>query len=194
MSNVSIATKNEALAGILPAFVSWHSGFPGTTGANELTGSGYVRQAVAFAAPSGGQALLVGTAVSNVPASTVRFSGFWTAGGQFMYTAPNGGATPRNFTVDVPTDEVTSSEHGYTDGQTVVYVGGMPPAPLVEGTVYYVRDVSTNKFKNAATLGGSAIDLTAPASYNCSVCAITEQFYAVPDTHRLTAATIAIPD
>ena len=92
------------------------------------------------------------------------------------------------------TDTVYAAGHGYTDTDTIVFYNGTPPSPLVEGTVYYVRDADSDTFKVAATSGGTAIDLTSAPSYNCSVCAITEEVYAAADTHALSSATVSIPD
>lgn len=41
--------KNTAFTALGTVFVSYHSGDPGTTGANEITGNGYARKSVAGA-------------------------------------------------------------------------------------------------------------------------------------------------
>lgn len=58
------------------------------------------------------------------------------------------------------TDVVTSTAHGYSDGDPVAFSSLSGGAPLVNGTTYFVRDSTANTFKVAATLGGAAIDLT----------------------------------
>lgn len=78
---------NDAVDGVAAkvTHISLHTADPGDTGASEVTGTGYARQAVTFAAASGGER--VGSASDfTVPASTtIRYLGFWTAatGGTF---------------------------------------------------------------------------------------------------------------
>lgn len=67
-------------------FVSLHTGDPGTTGTNEMTGTGYARAAITWGATSNGNKSGVG-AKQTVPASrTVAWLGLWTAatGGTFL--------------------------------------------------------------------------------------------------------------
>lgn len=78
-------------------------------------------------------------------------------------TAQNINYTPatKTFTVANATDVCTATGHGLLDGQKArVTTSGVLPAPLVAGTDYWLRDVTANTFKLAATKGGSAIDLT----------------------------------
>jgi len=61
-------------------YVSLHTGDPGTTGANEVSGGTYVRQQVPFNAASGGQ--VKNTSAINwtlMPTATVTHIGLWTA-------------------------------------------------------------------------------------------------------------------
>lgn len=65
-------------------YVSLHTADPSTTGANEASGGSYARQALSFAAATGGTA--VATQVTfDVPAGTYTHFGVWTAvsGGTF---------------------------------------------------------------------------------------------------------------
>lgn len=184
-------TKNHMLDGQTFTHVGVHDGFPGTTGANEIASS---QVAVSVAASSGGVRSLSATAGCAVSAGkTVRFFGFWNSG-VFVGCAPNGGATPKNFMAIASTDTIYCAGHGYADTNKIVFIMGTPPAPLVEGTVYYVRDSATDSFKVAASPGGAAIDITATASSGCWVSAITEDTYASPGTHTLSALTFTIPD
>lgn len=66
------------------------------------------------------------------------------------------------FTADSSNETITLSNHGFSDGDKIKVAnsGGALPAPLAAGTTYFVRDVTTNTFKLAATLGGAAINLT----------------------------------
>jgi hypothetical protein len=184
-------TKNAMLNGVTYTHVSCHSAYPGTTGANEIAGT---RTAITPAAAVGGSRAVASSVAMTIPAAgVVRYFGFWNASA-FVDSAPNGGFTPRNFMSVSASDEFTSEAHGFTDTQAVVFVNGVPPAPLVAGTVYFVRDAAANTFKVAATSGGAAINLTGPTSYGCHVCRIAEETYAGGGTHTLTTATAVIPD
>lgn len=64
------------------------------------------------------------------------------------------------FAANAGTDVITCAAHGILDGETVRFKGGDLPEGLVQSTVYYVRDQTTDTFKVAATAGGTAINLT----------------------------------
>jgi len=64
------------------------------------------------------------------------------------------------FVANAGTDVITATAHGLADGETVRFAGASLPAPLVQSTLYYVRDSTANTFKVAATGGGAAIDIT----------------------------------
>lgn len=188
-------TKNNFLGGQAFTDASIHTAFPGTTGASEVTGGApaYARKAVTINAASGGQRALNAAVTFDVPACTVKWVGLWNAA-VFVGTAPNGGATPKNFVSIASSDTVYCPAHGWSDTQKIVFFNGTPPGGLTEGTTYFVRDSATDSFKVAATSGGVAIDLTTSASFGCVVCAITEDIYAIQGTHQLNAATVAVPD
>lgn len=188
-------TKNAMLDGLTINKASAHTGFPGTTGANEVTGGSpaYAQKTIVMNAGSGGTRLLNAGVVFDVPACTVKWFGYWNST-TFLACAPNGGATPKNFMSIASSDLVYAAGHGYSDTQKIVFFDGTPPAPLVEGTTYFVRDSATDTFKVATTSGGTAIDLTAASSFGCVVCAITEEVFGSQDTHSLTATTFTVPD
>ena len=75
------AVKNSLLdSEFQSVYVSLHTGNPGTTGTNEVTGGGYIRQAENFSAASGGE--LVNAAdidFDDMPSCTVTYFGIWTA-------------------------------------------------------------------------------------------------------------------
>ena len=192
---IPTTTKNSMLNGQTFTLASLHTAFPGTTGANEVTGGApaYAQKAITINAASGGQRLLNAGVTFDVPACTVKWVGFWNAG-VFIGCAPNGGATPFNFMAVPSSDTVYAVAHGLSNTQKIAFFNGTPPAPLVEGTTYFIINAATDTFQVSATSGGALIDLTAAATFGCVVTAITEDVYAVQGTHSLTAATVAMPD
>jgi hypothetical protein len=185
------AAKNTMLDALTFSAASLHTGYPGSTGANEVSGGSYARQTPSVGAASGE----VRTAASNswpVPAgTTVRWVGYWNAS-TFLACAPNGG-NPKEFVATPGTDMIASPAHGYADTQPVVFYGGTVPGGLSEGAVYFVRDSTTDTFKVAATSGGAAIDITSAGGSGCQVSAIAQDVYASADTHTISAATFGLP-
>jgi hypothetical protein len=189
------ATKNAMLDGQTINKASLHTGFPGTTGANLVSGGSpaYADKTIVMNAASGGSRLLNAGVTFDVPACTVKWVGYWNTA-TFVACAPNGGATPKNFMAVPSTDLIAATGHGYSDTQKIVFFDGTPPGGLTEGVTYFVRDSATDTFKVAATSGGAAIDLTSASSFGCVVCAITETVYGSQDTHALTSTTFTVPD
>lgn len=185
------AAKNAMLAALSADAASLHTGFPGTTGANEVTGGSYARQAPSLGAASGE----VRTASSNtwsVPGgTTVRWVGYWS-GSNFIACAPNGGS-PKEFMADPAADTIIVPNNGYSSGDAIVFYGATPPAPLVQGQLYFVRDLTTHTFKVAATSGGAAIDLTDYGSGGCQVSVIFQDEYASAGSHTISSATFGLP-
>lgn len=62
-------------------------------------------------------------------------------------------------TANAGTDVITSAGHGLVNGRPVRFEGVDLPDGIVEGTVYFVRDATTDTFKIAATIGGAAINI-----------------------------------
>lgn len=154
-----LLTKNSMLNGQTFTLASLHTAFPGNTGTNEVAGGApaYAQKAITINAASGGIRALNAAVVFDVPATTVRWVGLWNAA-VFVGTAPNGGATPKNFMSIASSDLVYAAGHGWSDTQKIVFYNGTPPGGLTEGTTYFVRDSTTDTFKVAATSGGAAID------------------------------------
>lgn len=82
----------------------------------------------------------------------------------------SGLATAVAFTGAAATDLITSTAHGLAAGDQIVLTGGSLPTGLVAATTYFVRDVSANTFKLAATSGGAAIDITVDGSGSYQKC------------------------
>ena len=79
---LSTAGKNVALDAIaaVAGYVSLHTGDPGGTGANEVVGGSYARQAGTWNAASGGNLDNSNAPSFSVPASTtVSHFGLWSA-------------------------------------------------------------------------------------------------------------------
>lgn len=187
------SSKDAMLGALTITQASAHTAFPGSTGANEVTGGSYARVAATFAASSGGTRLLSAAVNFNIPAgTTVRWLGLWN-GGAFVGYAVNAGV-PREFFADATTDVITSPSHGYVDTNKIVFYGDTVPAGTTEGTVYFVRDATTDTFKVAATAGGAAIDLTGVGGSACVVSNITEEVYGGAGTHTVTSWVLGLPN
>lgn len=187
--------KNLMLSALAVDFLSAHDGYPGLTGANEISGGtpAYARKAVTFGAASGGVRTTSGSVAFDIPAGkTVRWVSAWQ-GGNYVGCAPSGG-TPLEFTVDPATDTFRSPGHGLADTNTVVVYNGSAPGGLTLGTtVYFVRDATADTFKLAATSGGVAIDITSAGSSDCLLSLIVESFYAAQGTHTFNTGDIGLP-
>ena len=61
-------------------YVSAHTGSPGLTGANEVSGGSYARQALSYNAASGNSKTTSATATIPIPSgTTVSYLGLWSA-------------------------------------------------------------------------------------------------------------------
>jgi len=76
----TVVGKNTMLTALGVTHVSAHTGDPGETGINEVTGGSYGRQSVTFTTASAGN--LDSSNVPTIPipeATTVSFLGYWSA-------------------------------------------------------------------------------------------------------------------
>lgn len=112
----SDAGKKLMLDGFSPSavFVSLHTGDPGTTGANELTGGtpAYIRKAITWNAVSSGNLDSSNTPVFDIPGSTtISHLGYWSAETNGTYYASS----------DI-TDEVYAAQGTYdlTDADVTI--------------------------------------------------------------------------
>jgi hypothetical protein len=158
--------------------VSLHSGDPGTTGTNELTGGSpaYARKTVGWAAAAAGQRASSSAQVFDVPAgTTVMYAGFWSAltAGTFYGYAPIGGTVVGFGTAKATGDVVTSHGHGLANGDRVlirnVFAESVPTG-LAEGTLYFVVGATTDTFQVSLTSGGAAVDITADGEVAFQKC------------------------
>ncbi len=182
--SLTTAAKNTMLNALTIDTASLHTTFPGLTGANEVAGGtpAYARKAVSFGTATGGARSLSAAVTFDVPATTVRWFGFWVSG-SFVGYAANGGAQLL-FQIDVTNNLVRSTAHGLTNGTKIAFFNSTVPPPLVEGTVYYVISATTDTFQVSATNGGAAIILTGAGS-GCALSTIIEDVYAAQGTHTL---------
>lgn len=179
-------------------FGSLHSAYS-PTGANELVGGApaYARKALTWDPASAGSKMTSTQALFDVPnGSFVRWIGFWDAvtGGAFLGMTPNGGGLVQAFVVpDVANETLECVAHGLVNGESVVVwaVPGDPlPAPLAEGTVYYVVGATTDDLQLSSTVGGAAIDLTAIGAGELQKI-VPEQF-AAQGNHTVTSVTLSL--
>lgn len=147
-------------------------------GGTEVSGGSYARKATAGAdwnaaaanSASNANALAFAQATANW-GDVVAFGEFdASAAGNLLWwdwLQPVTGAphAQKPFTADTG-DLITSPGHGYSAGDKVVFTaeyGGTLPTGLTGNTLYYViaSGLTSDAFKVSATLGGSALDLTA---------------------------------
>ena len=99
---VNATLRNTAYTSPATVYISAHTGDPGLTGANEVTGNAYQRQAVTMGAPSEG--ISTNSAEVDFPVATpsnwgtITHFGIWDAqsSGNFMY----GGALTSPVTIN----------------------------------------------------------------------------------------------
>lgn len=80
---IAVGNTRQSLAdhyGTLGAYVSLHTGNPGSTGANEASGGGYSRQQTTWSSGSGGT--INGSQVEiDVDPGTYNYAGLWSGSG-----------------------------------------------------------------------------------------------------------------
>ncbi len=114
MADLPVAQADAGLnAMFAPAttyYLSLHTADPGTTGANEVTGGSYARQAITFSSASNGsQTSTNAQTFTNMPAVTLAGTGIWSTatagnylgGGPATSTAIPAGATVQYSAGDV---------------------------------------------------------------------------------------------
>jgi hypothetical protein len=161
----------------------------------------YARKALTWGAAASRSKATTVSAVFDVPAgTTVRWVGIWDAltTGNFLGMVPNGGGIPEDFAVNaagVTSNTIDAPSHGFSAGNSVVVwtvPGASLPAPLAEGTVYWViaTGLTADALQLSATSGGSAIDLTAVGSG--FIQRLVEEVFGAQGTHTVTTATMTL--
>jgi len=167
--------RNQAYTPPTTVYLSLHTADPGLTGANEVTGGSYARQALALTAAASSHTDNSGqinfTGMPAIAAPGVLFAGIWDASsaGNFLYGGPLTPAAQVTLaaTAVASTDVITTQAvHGFVANDTVEFEaaeGTAIPAGLTAGTVYYVisTGLTTTAFEVSATQGGAAVNITA---------------------------------
>lgn len=168
--------KSDVLTAINWPYMSLHSSYPGTNGANELSGGtpAYARKAITWSAVSGNVrsgALTDTTGFDVYNGATVQWLGFWSAStsGTFKAAQPVGGQI-RKFYIDTTDSTFVIPSHGWTAGVTkVVMANGTVPGNFNAGQVY---DVATTPSSDKVTLSSSGVTVT-PSSQPGEGCYIS---------------------
>jgi hypothetical protein len=196
---MTVATRNSLLDGIdaLATHASLHTAWS-TTGANEVSGGSpaYARQAIAWSAASAAVKSWAGSETFDVPAgSTICFVGLFSAStsGTFRGMFPLGSTGYKEIQVDVSTDVISSEGHGFSDTNQIVFLNGTAPGGLTEGTIYFVRDATTDTFKVAATSGGTAINLTSDGDAAVVVSRIVPETFGAQGTYTVNDLDYSLP-
>jgi hypothetical protein len=184
--------RNVSFAVASP-YVSLHDGYPADTGANEIVGGSYARQAVTFNAASGGLMDNSGALnFTNMPSVTIYGVGVWDAAsaGNALYTGMLGGARDA-FTAADTGDVFTAPAHGLSDNDRVVLeagFGGSLPTGVSEGTIYHVVSGTTDTFQVSTSQGGAAVVLTADG--NGEVIFVDEKVVGAGSTFQIAAGDL----
>lgn len=189
------AARNLMLDANGTTHASAHTAYS-ATGANEVAGGSpaYARKAISYGAASGEAKASSGAVTFDIPTgTTVRWIGRWTAitAGTFLGMEANGG-TEQEFSVDLTADTVLEPAHGRAADSKIVFYGDTVPAGLVEATVYFVRNPTTDTYQVGATAGGAAINLTGYPGRKCVVSTIVEEAYASQGTLQVTSQTLRL--
>lgn len=130
----------------------------------EVTGGSYAAQTTSglAAAAAGSKATNAAVSYANMPATDIQ-------GWEIKDSAGTGRKwyglwSPKTGTAQATGDTITSTAHGYANGQKIVFQSGYAPAGLTANTTYFVVGQTANTFQVAATSGGAAIDITADNS------------------------------
>ena len=161
--------RNAMLTGGLGnviAYLSKHTAIPDTSGSNETSGGSYARQAITWAAASGGTRANSGALTTPIAAATtIVATGFWSAvtTGTFYGWAPIGSTKKGYGSATASTDTIQSKGHGLsnTNRVCVSIAAETLPTGLSATVLYYVVGATTDTFQLSLTSGGSAVDITA---------------------------------
>ena len=207
-ANVGDATglRGSTTAGSF--FLALHTADPGEGGnqsTNEVTYTGYARVAVArssggFTISTSTVALVANQQFGQATAGSFPISAtFWSLGvalsgaTEMEYSGPltPSGAVFVPVTAVASTDTITWVGNTLSVGNNVAFFaleGGSVPTGITEGTVYFVKTVSSSAVTISATSGGATLDITADgACLAIAVSPITINLNTIP---QLNSGTI----
>lgn len=167
--------QNSAAAGSL--YVSLHTAEPGEAGdqtTSETAYTNYARVAVArsgagwtVSANSVSNAAAIAFALCGITGATITHFGVGTdaaGAGKLLYSGPLGTVVQGPFTAIAAGDLITIPGHTLAVDERVAFYpafGSSLPTGLTEGTIYWVKTVSSNDITVSTTQGGAAVDITA---------------------------------
>lgn len=181
--NLALDALDEGIAtGIKYVGIHLASGDPGTgtnAGGTEASGGSpaYARQAVTWAAASGGTKSNSGALTFDVAANTYAyftlFDHISANSGNYNGFIPFGGASAlKGFASSdvIANDKFWSAGHGLANDDRVlvynVFAESLPAGTgLTEGAVLWVVGSATDSFQLATTQGGAAINVTATGEF-----------------------------
>jgi hypothetical protein len=145
-----------------------HAGAYTDLGATEVAGGSYARQAITWAAASGGTRTNSAQISIPIPAgTTVQSVGVWDAAsaGNSQGYWQIGSTVTGTGTVTASTDVIASFAHGLTTDDRVFVVapaGSSLPTGLAVATLYFVlaSGLTTDAFKVSTTSGGASAAIT----------------------------------
>lgn len=157
------------------AYLALHDGAPGLTGAAEVTGGSYARQATAGADWNAAASRIGDNAnafsFAAMPACTVVAVSLWDAltTGNCLWTGWLSTVVKPFVSTDTTSNLVRSPSHGLVAGDRVAfeaYDAGSLPTGLSAATLYHViaDGLTTDDFKVSTSAGGAAVDITAAGS------------------------------
>jgi len=166
--------QNSATAGNL--YVSLHTADPGEGGNQTTSEANYTSYARVAVARSSGGWTVSGSSVSNTSAivfpqatggsNTITHVGIGTASsgtGKLLFKAPLGTAVQGPFTAKTD-DTITIPGHTLAVDDRVAFypaAGSSLPTGITEGTLYWVKTVSSADITISTTQGGATLDITA---------------------------------
>lgn len=193
------ATANSMLDSQTLNSCSLHTAYS-ATGANEVTGGtpAYARKAITVAAASARARAASTAPVFDVPAATtVAWVGLWDSGGPTFKGMFANGGSEKGFQVDLTNNKVLCENHGLVNDDRVVFYGGTPPAPLVEGTIYWTvgsTAADPDTFQVASTQGGAAIDITAQHVAACKLSKLVLEAFGSQGTFTVQSLSVGITE
>ncbi|MCJ2530747.1 MAG: hypothetical protein LN413_00295 [Candidatus Thermoplasmatota archaeon] len=159
--------RNSAYTPAVTVYAALFTVMPAEDGTGtEVSGNGYARQAVTFAAPTPAGETENSSDVTFGPATpagwgTIVGWGIFDAStaGNMLYHGPL--AEPSTIFVGLNVGDILHSDnHGLANDDQVFLKGDNLPAGLVEDLLRFVISVSGSNFQLSATMGGGAIALT----------------------------------